>query len=273
MQQVAGGAFSMGSTNNSPAYFQETPVHEVTLSSFSMAKHEVTQKEWYAVMGTTAADLLALRNMLYPPTEQNSYKVEVLYGEGENHPIYYVTWYEAVEYCNRLSAHEGLPPAYTINKNTDPWTVTCDFAAGYRLPTEAEWEYAARGGDSGDNFKYSGSDTLDDVAWYSGTSGGNTHPVGWKKPNGLGLYDMTGNANEWCWDWAQPNYYSISLSDNPTGPVDNSVSGDYRVTRGGDFIDGATLSTLSNLRTADRGGIAPYARLRSLGFRVVRPQP
>jgi formylglycine-generating enzyme required for sulfatase activity len=276
MVLVEGGTFQMGS-NYSPdsLYFKEDPIHSVTVRSFWMGQHEVTQQEWYAVMGTTAADLLDLRNILYPPTEENNWKVEVLYGEGDDYPLYYVTWFEAVEYCNLLSDAEGRTPAYTINKSTDPWTVTCNFtASGYRLPTEAEWEYAARGGDSGESYLYSGSDTIEEVAWYSGTSGDangenkKTHPVGGKVPNGLGLYDMSGNVNEWCWDWAEPMYYTANPAENPTGPVDNSVSGNFRATRGGDFIEGT-----DNNRTTDRGSIAPHARFRSLGFRVVQSQP
>jgi formylglycine-generating enzyme required for sulfatase activity len=260
----------MGS-GRSGNYFQENPIRQVTVSSFWMGKYEVTQEEWYSLMWTTAADLLGLRNLLYPPTEQNNWKVEVLYGEGEKYPIYYVTWYEAVEFCNRLSAAAGLKAAYTIDKGTDPWTVACDFTApGYRLPTEAEWEYAARGGNTGTNFVYSGSDNVDDAAWYKENSGGNTHPAGGKAPNDLALYDMSGNVNEWCWDWSQPDYYGVTSTsvENPTGPADNSVSGNFRATRGGDFVD-----TADNVWTTDRGGIAPHARFRSLGFRVVRPQP
>jgi formylglycine-generating enzyme required for sulfatase activity len=270
MLPVAGGTFQMGSDRSGP-YFQENPIHQVTVSSFLMGNYEVTQKEWTSVMKTTATDLLDLRNILYPPTEQNSWKVEVLYGEGADYPIYYVTWYEAVAYCNALSEQEGLTPAYTIDKNTNPWTVTCDFSApGYRLPTEAEWEYAARGGNTGESYTYSGSNTLAEVAWYSGTSGGNTHPVGGKKPNGLGLYDMSGNVNEWCWDWSQPDYYTANSAVNPKGPDywADPNGNSFRTTRGGDFIDGT-----DNNRTTDRGGIAPHARFRSLGFRVVRTQP
>jgi formylglycine-generating enzyme required for sulfatase activity len=260
MAPVAGAAFQMGSNFLPEPYFKENPIHQVTVNNFFMGKHEVTQKEWYAVMGETVDDQLALRNYQYTSS------TGVLYGKEDDHPIYYVSWYEAVDYCNRLSTAGGLNPAYTINKDTDPWTVTCDFTApGYRLPTEAEWEYAARGGNTGESYTYSGSDILDEVAWYSGTSGTNTHPVKGKDHNGLGLYDMSGNVNEWCWDWSQQDYYTAAPAVNPTGPVDNSVSGNFRATRGGDFIDAA-----ANNRTTKRGGIAPHARFKSLGFRVVR---
>jgi formylglycine-generating enzyme required for sulfatase activity len=179
-------------------------------------------------------------------------------GEGDNYPMYYVSWYEAIEYCNRRSKKEGLTPVYsgsgndiTFNKN----------ANGYRLPTEAEWEYAAKGGSKGNQaFEYSGSNNVNEVAWYADNSGGSTHPVGTKAPNDLGLYDMSGNVWEWCWDW-----HGDYLADFPTDPVGAS-SGSYRVERGGSWGSSAQYA-----RSASRGGTEPSNRYDNLGFRLVRP--
>ena len=177
MIYVEGGTFQMGSTNGGSS---EQPIHTVTVSSFLIGKYEVTQKEWQEVMG-------------YNPS----------YSEGDNRPVEKVSWYDAVEFCNKLSEKEGLTPAYTING----FDVSCNWSAnGYRLPTEAEWEYAAKGGKKSKNYKYSGSDNIDDVAWYDANSDGRSHDVGTKAPNELGIYDMSGNVWEMCWDSFDNSY-------------------------------------------------------------------
>ncbi|MDR2923307.1 MAG: formylglycine-generating enzyme family protein, partial [Treponema sp.] len=186
--RVEGGTFQMGSNSGND---DEKPVHTVTVKSFSIGKYEVTQKEWYEVMGSNPS-----------------------YFKGDNRPVECVSWYDAVEYCNKRSEKEGLTPAYTIDKSgKDPnntngdddikWLVRRNRNAnGYRLPTEAEWEYAARGGNgSPGNYTYSGSNTAGEVAWYSSNSGGSTHDVGTRAANNLGIHDMSGNVYEWCWDW------------------------------------------------------------------------
>jgi formylglycine-generating enzyme required for sulfatase activity len=234
MVLVEGGTFQMGSTNG---FDNEKPVHTVTVKSFYMGKYEVTQKEWTEVMGSNPSSF-----------------------KGDTLPVESINWYEAVEYCNRLSLKEGLTPAYWGSGAA----IVCDFhASGYRLPTEAEWEYAAKGGNKNFlSYEYSGGNSVDRVAWYSGNSGYSTHPVGTKQANDLGLYDMSGNVYEWCWDWYGRSYNSGS-QNNPVG----ASSGSGRVLRGGSWGDDA-----GGVRSAYRGGNTPSGRYGNLGFRLVRPQ-
>jgi formylglycine-generating enzyme required for sulfatase activity len=243
---VEGGTFQMGSTNGG---YNEKPVHRVTVKSFYMGKYEVTQKEWTEVMGTTMGQQKA---MLGSPDSQ-------LRGVGDNYPIYYVNWYEAVEYCNRLSLKEGLNPAYRGSGDS----IACDFnASGYRLPTEAEWEYAASGGNKTFlSYAYPGGNSVDRVAWYYGNSGNSAHPAGTKQANDLGLYDMGGNVGEWCWDWY--GSYGGGTRNSPTGPS----SGTNRVVRGGSW-----RSSAGSVRSANRNSSTPSIRYSDLGFRLVRPQ-
>jgi formylglycine-generating enzyme required for sulfatase activity len=223
----------MGSTSGDS---DEKPVHTVTVGNFYMGKYEVTQKEWVAVMGGNPSNF-----------------------KGDNLPVERVSWNEAVEYCNKLSLREGLTPAYRGAGDS----VTCNFTAtGYRLPTEAEWEYAAKGGKHGDYlvYEYAGSNSVGAVGWYDGNSGKQTHPVGTKTPNGLGLYDMSGNVWEWCWDWY--GSYPGGARTNPAGPV----SGSGRVLCGGSWGNSAV-----DLRSAVRGSGSPSNRNNNLDFRLVRP--
>ena len=185
MVRVKGGTFTMGATSEqgSDAESDEKPTHQVTLSSFSIGKYEVTQEEWQAVMGDNPSSF-----------------------KGTKRPVESVSWNDCQVFIRKLNAMTGKR---------------------FRLPTEAEWEYAARGGNRSIRYKYAGSDKLDRVAWYYSNSGSATHDVGQKTPNELGLYDMSGNVFEWCQDWY--GSYNKNSQTNPSGP---SLGSD-RMDRGG----------------------------------------
>ena len=227
MVYVEGGTFTMGATSEqgSDASSDEIPTHTVTLSSYYIAECEVTQAQWQKIMGTTLS-------------EQKSKAGAIsTCGVGDNYPMYYVNWTEAQEFCTKLSQLTGKT---------------------YVLPTEAQWEYAARGGNKSQGYTYSGSNTIGNVAWYYDNSSSATHPVKQKSANELGLYDMSGNVWEWCSDWY--GSYSSSAQTNPTGPSSDK----HRVRRGGSWYINA-----SYCRVANRGSGAPSNRCSYDGFRVV----
>ncbi|MBN2874920.1 MAG: formylglycine-generating enzyme family protein, partial [Spirochaetales bacterium] len=232
---IPGGSFQMGSTDGDS---DEEPVHTVTVSGFWMMKTEVTQGDYRALMGTNPSHF-----------------------KGDSLPVEKVSWYDAVVYANALSKKDGLSPAYTINGTSVRLNPG---ASGWRLPTEAEWEYAAKGGPKASAIpmqaKWAGSSDVGSVAWYWDNSGKTTHPVGTKAANAAGLYDMAGNVWEWCQD-LYGGYGSGSQTD-PTG----AASGTGRVNRGGSWSHIASYA-----RSANRIIITPGTRDGALGFRLVRP--
>ena len=242
----------------------------VTISSFYIGKYEVTQKEWIEIMGSNPSQF-----------------------KGDNLPVEMATWYECVEYCNKRSIKEGLKPYYNIDKNKkDPnngndtddikWTVTINAGAnGYRLPTEAEWEYAAGGGQMSKSYTYSGGNDVDKVAWYWKNSGDTnltgvwswsmieknhckTKSVGGKEPNELGLYDMSGNVREFCWDWYGDLESTETWRVVETDPKGSS-SGSLRVWRSGGWLGDASCC-----ESSFRGSYEANNRGPDQGFRVCR---
>jgi len=257
MVQIPAGTFTRGSSHR--ADWSAQPPHQVTLTSgFKIGKYQITQELYQAVMG------------INPSWFHGGSGREPKAGEVQNRrPVESVTWFDVVKFCNKLSEREGLTPVYTITGRTPAVagypitavTVTADWSNnGYRLPTEAEWEYACRAGTTtawhfGDN-----ESELENYAWYWDNSNSRTHQVGLKLPNAYGLYDMHGNVWEWCWDWR--GSYSSGAQTDPRG----AGSGASRVGRGGSWYDSAGYS-----RSAYRGSDYPYYRDSSIGLRLVRP--
>lgn len=228
MVWVEGGDFLMGCTSEqSDCDDDERSVQRVTLDGYYIAQFEVIQSQWEKVMGTS---IYQQKNK----TNENS-----VFGVGPDYPMYYVSWEEAMEFCRLLSNKSGRT---------------------YTLPTEAQWEYAARGGNRPDGTKYAGSNTREMVAWYVENSDCRTHVVGTKRANSLGLYDMSGNVFEWCKDWYS-DHYDSNDTYNPAGPT----SGQFRVVRGGCFYNYAN----DDSRISRRGGFEPSTRRFQIGFRVV----
>lgn len=270
MVHIRGGSFDMGSKDGDT---DESPVHMVKVNDFYMGKYEVTKGEFREFLQAsenyrTDAERKGGDNWLSPFND---------FTQPDSHPAVCVSWNDAIAYCNWRSKKEGLTPVYTIKENT----VTADFTAnGYRLPTEAEWEYAARSGEKGYKYKYSWGNgnpvnkrggnirdktlkqtlSLGDI--WEGYDDGYcyTSPVDAFDSNEFGLYDMTGNVNEWCWDWYDGNYYKDS-PNNPSGPL----NGNTRVVRGGSWS-----SKPGGVRAASRDYEAPEDSSVIIGFRLSR---
>lgn len=246
MVHVQGGTFTMGCANTpqsdedkfygreteNECFDNETPAHKVTLSSFYIGKYEVTQAQWFAIMGENPS---YFKNPKRP--------VEKVFFEdivGKSGKVLYTekgVSYHSDGFCGKLYQKTGKK---------------------YRLPTEAEWEFAARGGNESSGYKYSGSNDIDKVAWYEKNSGDQTHPVGQKQPNELGIYDMSGNVWEWCSDWY--GAYSTTWMTNPTG----ASFGSNRVLRGGCWGDNVFFNPVSIRTDMPPAGIDAF----SCGFRI-----
>ncbi|MEI6411602.1 MAG: formylglycine-generating enzyme family protein, partial [Bacteroidota bacterium] len=246
---VPGGSYRRGCTDEKDpdCYSDDKPAREIKINTFSMGRTEVTNVQYCFFLnemgnkheeGATWIDLEGPNQNEHCRIKQNGKNFIVEKGY-EQYPVINVSWYGAKAYCDWLSSKvNGLK---------------------YRLPTESEWEYAARGGNKPGGYKYAGSDDLETVGWYSGNSGNKIHPVGQKKGNELGLMDMSGNIYEWCSDWYANNYYASSSSDNPQGPA----TGSSRVYRGGSWRYAPRFC-----RVSLRNGWLPVRRLNYLGFRV-----
>jgi formylglycine-generating enzyme required for sulfatase activity len=273
MVLVDGGKFMMGDKE----YEKAAPVHEEEVKDFYISIFEVTQEQWESVMETNPS-----------------------MSKGDSLPVESISWYQAVEFCNELSEKEGLKKCFVLTAEKDSgrldmhekmkYFVTCDFEAdGYRLPTEAEWEYTARGGKHSKGYKFSGSDDVDEVAWHIRNSGTSkltykpdiyvyerdtiakyectTKKVGLLKPNELGIYDMIGNVYELCWDNRDYYYvtYEVDLEDPLYG---KELYVPRRISRGGSWSDDLYDPEYSMI--ADRIAMAPYVQSYMQGLRLVR---
>jgi sulfatase modifying factor 1 len=237
---VKGGSFRMG--NNESKFYDEFPDHTVTLNDFYIGKYEVTIEQY--------SGFSKMAGFFTPEGDPKM-------------PATVVSWEEALMYCNWLSRLDHLDKYYNIYRDDKNKIIKVDLnknSNGYRLPTEAEWEYAAKGGINKNNYAFSGSNNAVEVAWYMGT-GKMLHAVGEKNPNELGIYDMSGNCQEWCFDVYLDNFYKTSPSENPI----SEKGATDRISRGGNY-DGHE----ETLRITQRYYNSPDFRDKTLGFRVAR---
>ncbi len=267
---VEGGKFMMGRNSSvdkvsGVEFKSELPRHKVIVNSFYIGKYEVTVKEYKEFVNETGHPMPSPPDSAWfaeHPDTKMFYPLSKTqwWGWKDNYPIHNINWFDAVKYCNWKSKKEGLQEVYKfVSKSEVKWDLT---ANGYRLPTEAEWEYAARGGNKSKGYIYAGSNKPDEVAWYDVTSNlKGPAQVGTKKPNELGIYDMSGNVWEWCNDYYSASYYQRSPEKNPQGPEENI----YRALRSGGWHYREELA-----RIADRDG--PEAGLSDFnyGFRLAK---
>lgn len=234
MELIPAGSFTMGDARG--IYEQnERPARTVSLDAFYMSRTEITQQQYEDVMGANPSSSKAAKQ-----------------------PVEKVTWHDALRFCNALSEREGLQAVYAdIGGN-----LTADFTAnGFRLPTEAEWEYACRAGTSTTYYTGETVADLSRCAWFTGNADGRPHDVGQLEANDFGLHDMHGNVFEWCWDWFAPGYYAQAENDNPRGPE----GGEEKVCRGGSWF-----VYHYGCRSAFRSMLDPELSGIDIGFRIVR---
>lgn len=240
MVYLPGGEFTMGSAQGNA---DEAPAHPVRVTAFLMDRTEVTHEMFVKVQ-------------LPDPSRWQA---------NPKGPVERVRWRDAKQYCNERSIAEGLRPCY--NEKTADWD--CDYSAdGYRLPTEAEWEYAARAGTTGP-YEFGGADRLKQHAWYAGSAEEKTHPVGQKKPNRWGLQDLYGNVSEWCEDVYSPAYYAVSPAADPPGPP-NTGKDVKRVIRGGSWKSSPEQCRVSFRQGEKTGDSDACFSTDYCGFRCVR---
>ena len=284
MTYIPSGTFTMGSPASEKGRYIYESQRQVTMSSFYMSIYQVTQLQWITVM-VDNSNGINMNPSFFDNTGRKLYITSLILTTPEpgelqsRRPVESVSWYDALVFCNRLSVIDGLSPAYRIKGSTNPadWgVVPTDYnstwdaveivpgSTGYRLPTEAQWEYACRAGTTtafnDGNDDWEDRPALNHTSWNTHNSDYKTHEVGKKAANAWGLYDMHGNVYEWCWDWNgdYPNNSQI----NPTGPS----GGTTRIVRGGAWNNNGR-----GLRSAVRGGIAPFIRFEYIGLRLVRP--
>ncbi len=248
MVAVDGGTFQLGAIlKDTQAEKDEKPQVTVTVQSFLMSKFEVTVWEWKEYVAATKATM--------PPKQD--------WGWHNDFPITNITWEEAIEYCNWLSEKQGLKKAYS---KSGPRYV-CNFNAnGFRLPTEAEWEFAARGGVKAKGYKFSGSNETKFIAWNLENSGARPHAYGTKYANELGIYDLTGNVWEWCWNFYDKDYFKalnagIQTDESVTGPL----RGEKRIVKGGSWDSKTVFCRISN-----KVATLPGNTHKFYGMRLVR---
>jgi len=246
MVTVKGGSFQMGCSRKTyPNCKKEETLHLQEVSDFKIAKHETTV--WQFAL-YCFANGLNIKDFIYSA-----------WGESGDNPVVNINWHHTVNYANWVSRQKGITEAISIDSSLGVYSINLN-ANGYRLPTEAEWEYAAKGGiNDSSHLLYSGSNELSEVGWYAFNSTQRIRTVGQKKPNSLGLYDMSGNVWEWCWDWFE------QYLQNPPKDYPGPINGTMRVLRGGSWLNGSDYC-----RVAVRSNFKPTDKSSNYGFRVAQ---